>query len=580
MGTHLIDGEFQSDKYPTCPRGKVPLSTKDPAAQDLLWVYAQRRRSGSHGSKEVDGQFADDVEEALRLKGFDGSKDPLVQMAGDLTEAKATAARWQAKYEREARSYSDVYAIVEAVREALPWLRSMRKAGRSADSPVQRVLTAWDAANAPVVEPDAKRAATDDNHEDPRQVSYPPILCDYCHAARHESTRCQAMLDTVNAILALPPTLASGREGHPHDDDASGEADVPCGPCTHGQNGGDQFCVMCLRAWGDTLTLALRRANRMRQLDYELVKTYDVYGTGGDLSGCLREMLRIITADLPQAIDKAQSEVDALREVLRGAIAFTFGGPTGPDETLVERFRQGLSALALKVADYRSRHGTEHETEARSRNSGGLTSDQLVVACANIGFDLTCGACAGQFYTGATMGEAHTCPSGGRTETQRADGAEAALSLATERTIRAEANFKLERETKRQLANELIRLVEVGRWLADLQPAIVSRTQQEADMWAKWYRLLIEAPVTKLDVGENAPVWPHRSNRKITVGDPVRELFRGKDGCGRRGTISDCIWEGSPPDPKTIRLWVRWEGDAVNTGPLLLEDAGLAEDAT
>lgn len=26
MGEHIINGEFQSDKYPTCPRGKVPLS--------------------------------------------------------------------------------------------------------------------------------------------------------------------------------------------------------------------------------------------------------------------------------------------------------------------------------------------------------------------------------------------------------------------------------------------------------------------------------------------------------------------------------------------------------------------------
>jgi len=45
MGAHIIDGEFQSDKYPTTPRGKVPLSVKDPTAQDLLWEYAQRRRA-------------------------------------------------------------------------------------------------------------------------------------------------------------------------------------------------------------------------------------------------------------------------------------------------------------------------------------------------------------------------------------------------------------------------------------------------------------------------------------------------------------------------------------------------------
>ncbi len=53
------DGLFQSDKYPTCPPGKVPLSVKDPTAQDLLWEYAQRRRA-------VDAEFADDLEYALR----------------------------------------------------------------------------------------------------------------------------------------------------------------------------------------------------------------------------------------------------------------------------------------------------------------------------------------------------------------------------------------------------------------------------------------------------------------------------------------------------------------------------------
>lgn len=64
MGSHLIDGEFQSDKYPTCPKGKVPLSVKDKTAQDLLWEYAQRRRT-------VDSEFADDLEKALLHAGFE-----------------------------------------------------------------------------------------------------------------------------------------------------------------------------------------------------------------------------------------------------------------------------------------------------------------------------------------------------------------------------------------------------------------------------------------------------------------------------------------------------------------------------
>lgn len=63
MGAHLIDGEFQSDKYPTCPRGKVPLSVKDPDAQDLLWTYAQRHRAR-------DPEFSADLEAALMVAGY------------------------------------------------------------------------------------------------------------------------------------------------------------------------------------------------------------------------------------------------------------------------------------------------------------------------------------------------------------------------------------------------------------------------------------------------------------------------------------------------------------------------------
>lgn len=77
MGDHLIDGEFQSDKYPTTPRGKVPLSVKDPMAQDLLWQYAQRRR-------KVDAGFAKDLEQALRNAGYEPAPAPSGQ-----NEAKA-----------------------------------------------------------------------------------------------------------------------------------------------------------------------------------------------------------------------------------------------------------------------------------------------------------------------------------------------------------------------------------------------------------------------------------------------------------------------------------------------------------
>lgn len=56
-------GQFQSDKYPTCPPGKVPLSVEDPTAQGLLWEYAQRRRA-------LDAEFADDLEHALTMAGY------------------------------------------------------------------------------------------------------------------------------------------------------------------------------------------------------------------------------------------------------------------------------------------------------------------------------------------------------------------------------------------------------------------------------------------------------------------------------------------------------------------------------
>lgn len=71
--SHIVNGKFQSDKYPTCPAGKVPLSVNDREAQPLLWLYAQRRRA-------VDADFADDLEIALiaagfTYPGFDGAFD-------------------------------------------------------------------------------------------------------------------------------------------------------------------------------------------------------------------------------------------------------------------------------------------------------------------------------------------------------------------------------------------------------------------------------------------------------------------------------------------------------------------------
>lgn len=111
MGVHLIDGEFQSDKYPTTPRGKVPLSVKDPTAQDLLWQYAQRRRS-------VDAEFSDDLEVALRQAGYTRRAKPPVfislncedSVAGGYVRAdqieSVTAERQATPYQTRVRTLS------------------------------------------------------------------------------------------------------------------------------------------------------------------------------------------------------------------------------------------------------------------------------------------------------------------------------------------------------------------------------------------------------------------------------------------------------------------------------------------
>lgn len=56
---HLtVSGRFQSDKYPWCAAGFVPLKTSDPMAQDLLREYAKRRAA-------VDKDFCADLLAAL-----------------------------------------------------------------------------------------------------------------------------------------------------------------------------------------------------------------------------------------------------------------------------------------------------------------------------------------------------------------------------------------------------------------------------------------------------------------------------------------------------------------------------------
>ena len=63
MGDHLIDGQFQSDKYPWCEPNFVPLkiTVNDPNALKLLKKYAELRRP-------IDAEFADDLLEAIRIE--------------------------------------------------------------------------------------------------------------------------------------------------------------------------------------------------------------------------------------------------------------------------------------------------------------------------------------------------------------------------------------------------------------------------------------------------------------------------------------------------------------------------------
>jgi hypothetical protein len=81
MGDHIIEGEFQSDKYPTTPRGKVPLSVKDPLAQPFLWAYAQLRRP-------VDAGFAEDLETVLLAAGYLPTPSHEGSLASSLVIAK------------------------------------------------------------------------------------------------------------------------------------------------------------------------------------------------------------------------------------------------------------------------------------------------------------------------------------------------------------------------------------------------------------------------------------------------------------------------------------------------------------
>ena len=108
MGEHLIDGEFQSDKYPWCQRGFIPLKLTDPMAQPVLWEYAQNRES-------VDMEFADDLREALRLQGY---TPPAAIAAASAKQRAVAAAEIPTPYDPRAKEWTDHgYAIPYNIRQ-------------------------------------------------------------------------------------------------------------------------------------------------------------------------------------------------------------------------------------------------------------------------------------------------------------------------------------------------------------------------------------------------------------------------------------------------------------------------------
>jgi hypothetical protein len=117
MGAHLINGEFQSDKYPTTPRGKVPLSVRDKSAQDLLWRYAQRRR-------QIDSEFSDDLQSALKAAGYSPTPDKTMD---DVSKLVAEA-RFNAGEEQFDKNFTEYITVLrQRLRRLADALESVAK---------------------------------------------------------------------------------------------------------------------------------------------------------------------------------------------------------------------------------------------------------------------------------------------------------------------------------------------------------------------------------------------------------------------------------------------------------------------
>ncbi|MEE8464967.1 MAG: hypothetical protein V3S68_00720, partial [Dehalococcoidia bacterium] len=73
------EGEFQSDKYPWCAPGFVPLKLTDPMAHAPLMAYAQTRASEDLG-------FATDLMVCLAAQGFLPAVEAVGMVDGKITK--------------------------------------------------------------------------------------------------------------------------------------------------------------------------------------------------------------------------------------------------------------------------------------------------------------------------------------------------------------------------------------------------------------------------------------------------------------------------------------------------------------
>ncbi len=155
----------------------------------------------------------------------------------------------------------------------------------------------------------------------------------------------------------------------------------------------------------------------MQRLDWMICDSEDLRGL--EPGATVTNSQLNITEPIPDGLHITACNITAMD----GFIGEAAVGPGIGSATLNYIDMRGLgAAVAVEpgdiVVDVRRLYGKlatvdcEHGMVAGS-HSGELSFDEMVVACRNIGFDLTCGRCASVFYTGMAF-EPHcdTCATG------------------------------------------------------------------------------------------------------------------------------------------------------------------------